>query len=118
MSILKNKIFNKQTVLQNLQTIFGIGKTLSKQICRNLGINEKYLFYKLKKKQINVLLNYIENENFIIESNLIIKNKNIGTFLKKIKTYKYFRHKYHLPVRGQRTHTNARTQNKIKHKLV
>src|SRR5690606_13683534 len=105
MSILKNKIFNKKTVSQNLKIIFGIGFNNAKIVCKNLGINENFLFSQLKKDQINKILSHIEKYYLNIESNLIIKNKNVFSFLQKLKNYKYFRHKYNMPVRGQRTHT-------------
>ena len=96
--------------------IFGIGKSLSIELLKILGLNSSYKILSLNSEQKEFISLYLKN-NFILEEELkrhIIENinKNITT-----KSYKGWRHIYGLPVRGQRTHTNARTKSRVILKL-
>lgn len=85
---------------------YGINKSLNKSFCKKFGINNKqnlgFLKSKYKYKFNRYVIPYKSDKllfNFIKE--------NIS-FLRKIKSYKGIRHKNNYPVRGQRTHTNAK----------
>ncbi len=111
-------IFNKyippkKPIKTALTTIYGIGPKRIKEITNNLCINPNIRFYKLKITQISKICKYITT-NYKVGSFLQKEIKeNIKRFV-KIKSYKGMRHKNSLPVRGQRTHTNAQTQKKFK----
>jgi small subunit ribosomal protein S13 len=95
-----------------LTSIFGVGKSNSIIICKKLGFSKNFKIKNLSKEQIQTLVTLIESFNLILVSDLkkfkslIIKN------LVTIKSYRGLRLKQGLPVRGQRTHTNARTSRK------
>jgi small subunit ribosomal protein S13 len=108
-----NKTISNLKSIQNALTIlYGINKYQSLKICKNIGINPLIKINKLKKSQLNRLLNYI-NKNILIEELLKKKKKEKKNFLLEIKHNKALRLKQKLPVKGQRTHSNAKTVKKI-----
>lgn len=93
----------------SLTYLFGIGLSRAKQICLDCNINENIKLSGLTQEQIQFITQYIK-ENFTIEGDL---RKEISVSIKHlmdIKCYRGIRHRKGLPVRGQRTHTNARTR--------
>jgi small subunit ribosomal protein S13 len=79
-------------------------------------INGLYNFIGLNRRIKNVIIRYLQHSkiNQIIkkisyDKMLKIKIKRVIDFYIQIKCYRGIRHKYKLPVRGQRTHTNAKT---------
>ena len=114
--IFDKAISNSNSILYSLTILYGINKFQSKRICKNIGINPKTTINKLKKNQLNRLINYI-NKNIKIEQLLKkIKKDNFNNLL-NIKTNRGIRHNLGLPVRGQRTHTNAKTSKKLKNTI-
>ncbi|PPI88562.1 30S ribosomal protein S13 [Candidatus Pantoea edessiphila] len=98
---------NKHIVM-SLTTIFGIGKVRSKKICAITGINENIKVSKLSEKQIDKLRD--EVAKFVIEGDL---RREVNISIKRLidlGCYRGLRHRRGLPVRGQRTKTNARTR--------
>ena len=99
---------NKRTVI-GLTYIFGIGKSKAHEICQNTHIDENKKIKDLGEEEFDKMRNYIEKKTKV-EGNLkLIINQNIKR-LKEIKSYRGIRHIKKLPVRGQRTKTNARTK--------
>ena len=96
----------------SLQYIFGIGKFQSQFICKKLGfsINLKTKFLKLEQKKL--LEKTIEKLNIVVASELKKKITLNNDRLIAIKSYRGLRQNLGLPVRGQRTHTNAKTARK------
>ncbi|HCN18840.1 MAG: 30S ribosomal protein S13 [Planctomycetes bacterium RIFCSPHIGHO2_02_FULL_50_42] len=93
----------------SLTYIYGIGRTLSKKILKELNIDENLRAKNLHDDQLSALGAYIE-KNYVVEGYLRRQeNQNIA-LLKNIGSYRGLRHKMGLPVRGQRTSTNARTR--------
>jgi len=112
--IFLNKHVNKREFLNSvLKKIFGIGKYISKNICYKLGFLPYIKLKNLKKNQIKKI-QFLTKEvypNFIfIETKLQRYIKNKIFFQKSIKSWKGFRHLCNLPVNGQRSRTNAKTQ--------
>ena len=99
---------NIKKVVIALQEIYGVGGTLSKQICDQLGLNDKVKIHQLTSSQIDVLIRLI-SKNYLISSPLKRRVRNDIERLIKISSYRGFRHTQKLPVRGQRTSTNAQT---------
>lgn len=92
-----------------LTYIFGIGRTRSKQILEKTGINPDTRVRDLTDDEINKLRETIEKE-YVVEGDL---RRDIALNIKRlieIGCYRGRRHRMGLPVRGQRTRTNARTR--------
>nr|YP_010041742.1 ribosomal protein S13 [Cyanophora sudae]QPB15074.1 ribosomal protein S13 [Cyanophora sudae] len=97
-----------------LQKIFGIGLSRAKKICSALLITPFCKVKKLSRNQTILLSQYIEN-NYYVEIDLQNQIKSNFKRLVQISSYKGIRHTLKLPVRGQRTHTNAKTKKLIKY---
>ncbi len=91
-----------------LTYIFGIGKTLSKKIMEVTGVNPDKRVSELTEDEVTKLRNEIEKK-YKIEGELRTDISMNIKRLKDIGSYRGMRHIKNLPVRGQRTHTNART---------
>ena len=93
----------------SLQYIYGIGSTLSRRILARTGINADIKADSLTDEEINRLRELIDRE-YKVEGELRKEvNLNIKR-LSEIGSYRGIRHRHNLPVRGQRTRTNARTR--------
>ena len=92
-----------------LTYIYGIGKVLAKKILSDLKIDENLRAKDLHEDQSSALGAYIE-KNFSIEGQLRRQEMQNIARMKSIGCYRGVRHKVGLPVRGQRTKTNARTR--------
>jgi small subunit ribosomal protein S13 len=111
-------IFNKtisdsNSILYALTILYGINRYQSKKICKNIGINPQITINKLKNNHVNRLIKYI-NKNIKIEQLLKKEKKDRLNELLEIKTNRGIRQSQGLPVRGQRTHTNAKTVRKFR----
>ena len=92
-----------------LTYIFGIGHSLSKKILSDAGVNPEQKVRELNDEDTTKIRKLIE-EDYRIEGDL---RKEVSFNVKRlmeIGSYRGFRHRRGLPVRGQRTHTNARTR--------
>ncbi len=98
----------KRTVV-SLTYIYGIGRTLASQVCEATGINEETRVKNLTDEEVAKLRSYVEGEMHV-EGDL---RREVSQDIKRkmeIGCYQGLRHRRGLPVRGQRTHTNARTR--------
>jgi small subunit ribosomal protein S13 len=92
-----------------LTYIFGIGRTRSLQMIEDLGLDAGTKVRDLTEDEILKIRRYID-QNYRIEGDL---RREISQNIKRkveIGSYQGIRHRRGLPVRGQRTHTNARTR--------
>lgn len=96
-----------------LQYIFGIGKTRCHKILADTGIDPNIRVQDLTEAQVQQLREYITG-NYTVEGDL--RREVLGNIkrLQEIGSYRGLRHRRMLPVRGQRTRTNARTRRGIK----
>ena len=92
-----------------LTYIYGIGNKFSKQICSALEISKSKRVSELTDEQILKIREYID-QNFSVEGDLRRDTSLSIKRLVDLATYRGSRHKKKLPVRGQRTHCNARTR--------
>ncbi len=100
---------NNKRVEVALTYIYGIGRSLSKRIIEASGINPDTRVHKLTDEEIARLRGIIE-KNYKIEGDLRTEvSMNIKRLI-DIGSYRGLRHRRGLPVRGQRTRTNARTR--------
>ena len=106
---------NKRIVI-GLTSIFGIGVSTSRRILNKLGIDESTKVNQLTDDQVNKIRTEIANEIKVEGALRSEVQMNIKRLI-DIGTYRGKRHRKGLPVRGQRTRTNARTR-KGKRKTV
>ncbi len=99
---------NEKRVVISLTYIYGIGDTTAQKICKDAGVSEDIRVKNLTDDQLNALRN--EVVKYKTEGDL---RREIALNIKRlteIGCYRGKRHKAGLPVRGQRTKTNARTR--------
>ena len=92
-----------------LTYIYGIGNKFSKQICKELEISKSKRVNSLTEDEVLKIREFID-QNYKVEGDL---RRDISLNIKRLidlATYRGSRHKKKLPVRGQRTHCNARTR--------
>jgi small subunit ribosomal protein S13 len=99
---------NKRLVIA-LTYIYGIGRTTSQKILTQLGLNESQRVSELNETQVRDIRDFIE-ANYMVEGELSNKVKLNIKRLMDLGCYRGLRHRRNLPVRGQRTRTNARTR--------
>ena len=92
-----------------LTYIYGIGLTTSKKILAETGVNPDIRVKDLSEEDLGKLRDYIQ-ENLTVEGDLHREVSQNVKRLMEIGCYRGLRHRKGLPVRGQRTHTNARTR--------
>jgi small subunit ribosomal protein S13 len=93
-----------------LRYIYGIGPVNSKEILHRANIDGSVRAKDLSEAQLSQIVHAIQEGKYVIEGDL---RREIGMNLKRlqgIKCYRGIRHLRGLPVRGQRTQTNARTR--------
>ena len=92
-----------------LTYIYGIGLTTAKKIIADTGVDPDVRVKDLSEDDLAKLRDYI-NENLTVEGDLHREVSQNVKRLMEIGCYRGLRHRRGLPVRGQRTHTNARTR--------
>ena len=92
-----------------LTYIFGIGSYFSKNICKITNVDGGKRVNELVESEIIKIREYID-ANYTVEGDLRREVSNNIKRLTDIGCYRGLRHRNKLPVRGQRTHTNARTR--------
>jgi small subunit ribosomal protein S13 len=92
-----------------LQSIYGIGPTRAKKLMKRLGLDPALRVQQMSDEQVNTISALIQNE-FKVEGDLRREVSGNIKRLMEIGSYRGQRHKKGLPVRGQRTRTNARTR--------
>jgi len=92
-----------------LTYIYGIGLTTSQKVLAATGINPSTRVADLTDEDVSVIRDYID-KNVQVEGDLRRETSQNIKRLMEIGCYRGLRHRRGLPVRGQRTHTNARTR--------
>ncbi len=100
---------NNKRVVIALTYIFGIGNTSSSEILNEAGVDPNLRVSRLSDEDVNKLRRVIESR-FKVEGALRTEVSMNIKRLMDIGSYRGIRHRKGLPVRGQRTHTNARTR--------
>ena len=93
----------------SLTYIYGIGPSIAKQLCAEVGVDPNTRVRDLTDEEVSRIRGYVDN-NLKVEGDL---RREVSQDIKRkmeIGTYQGLRHRRGLPVRGQRTHTNARTR--------
>ena len=109
---LETKLPEQKSVYFALTQIYGIGRTTAFVICKKLGFSINLKIKDLTQEQTVEMLQLIDSLNLNLNNELkklkSLKLKNLVS----IKSYKGLRRVRGLPVRGQRTHTNAKSARK------
>ena len=92
-----------------LTYIYGIGRTTASKVCEKAGVNPATRVRDLTEDEVTKLRDAID-ESYTVEGDLRREVKQNIARLMEIGCYRGRRHRKGLPVRGQRTHTNARTR--------
>ena len=92
-----------------LTYITGIGNTKAREICENVGIDQSRRVNELSDAEVLSIREYID-ANLTVEGDLRREVQMSVKRLMDLGCYRGRRHRRNLPVRGQRTHTNARTR--------
>ncbi|MCB0989973.1 MAG: 30S ribosomal protein S13, partial [Acidimicrobiales bacterium] len=99
----------EKRVVISLTYLYGIGQTRAESICEATGIDPSTRVRDLTDDEVNNIRAHID-ENYKVEGDL---RRDVSQDIKRkmeIGCYQGLRHRRGLPVRGQRTHTNARTR--------
>ena len=99
----------EKRVVISLTYIFGIGRSVANKILEFTGIDPNTRTRDLTDEEVIKLREFI-NKNYKVEGDLRRDNSQNMKRLMEIGSYRGLRHRRGLPVRGQRTHTNARTR--------
>ncbi len=92
-----------------LTYIYGIGRTTASKLCAQTGVDPSTRVKDLTEDEVTRLRDAIDG-NIMVEGDLRREQSQNIKRLMEIGCYRGLRHRKGLPVRGQRTHTNARTR--------
>ena len=92
-----------------LTYIFGIGPKIANDICQKASIDQTKRVNELNEEEVTKIRELVET-NYTVEGDLRRKVSMDIKRLTDLGCYRGLRHRKKLPVRGQRTHTNARTR--------
>jgi small subunit ribosomal protein S13 len=92
-----------------LTYIHGIGQSAAKQVCESVGITDNRRVNELSDAEVLRIREFID-ANLMVEGDLRRETQMNVKRLMDLGCYRGLRHRRGLPVRGQRTHTNARTR--------
>lgn len=93
-----------------LQSLYGIGPTVALKVLTEAGVDFEKSSNDLTEEETNEIRQILEGGVYTVEGDL---RREVGLNIKRLKDlgcYRGIRHRRGLPVRGQRTHTNARTR--------
>ena len=104
------EIPSKKKIAFSLRYIYGLGPARADQIVKDAGLDPNMRAADLSEEQLNKILHVITDRKWAVEGDL---RREITANLKRLQAincYRGIRHRKGLPVRGQRTSTNARTR--------
>jgi small subunit ribosomal protein S13 len=112
--LLETKLPENKSVLFALTNIYGIGQSTAFLICKKLGFSINLKIKDLTQEQTGEILQVVELLNLTLNNELKkFKSLSLKNLI-SIKSYRGLRRVRGLPVRGQRTHTNAKSARKNK----
>lgn len=104
---------NNKAAYISLTYLYGIGKHTAIQICRQLGLDPQMKAKDMTDDDL-ASLNSLLDTGYVIEGQLRRQTQQHIARLREIQSYRGIRHRRGLPVRGQRTITNARTRKGVR----
>jgi small subunit ribosomal protein S13 len=93
-----------------LRSLYGVGPSVAKSVLEKTNINPEKSSNELTEEEANLIRKALEEGGHAVEGDL---RREVGLSIKRLRDlscYRGARHRKGLPVRGQRTHTNARTR--------
>jgi small subunit ribosomal protein S13 len=100
---------NEKPTHVSLRYIRGIGPTTALEVCDKAKVNPQRKAKELTEEEVARIATILDRE-YVVEGQLRRQEQQNIARLKEIACYRGFRHRRNLPVRGQRTRTNARTR--------
>jgi small subunit ribosomal protein S13 len=100
---------NDKSAIVSLTYLYGIGHKTAAELCRTAGINPTKKAREMEDTELARLAALLERD-YTVEGPLRRQLAQNINRLKDVKCYRGLRHRHGLPVRGQRTKTNARTR--------
>ena len=100
---------NDKQIQYSLTYLYGVGLYTAREACEKLKIDPKRLASDLAEDEVSRLAALLERD-YVVEGPLRRQLTTNISRLREIKSYRGLRHRMSLPVRGQRTKTNARTR--------
>lgn len=101
---------NEKRIEASLPYIYGIGPSLAKKVLGQANVDPNIRAGELSAEQISAIVSVIQANGILIEGDLRRELQLNLKRLQQINCYRGLRHRKGLPVRGQRTKTNARTR--------
>jgi len=108
--ILGVDIPNNKKIEYALRYVYGIGPTRARLVVKESGLDPDLRSNQLTEEQLNQLVTVINDRQFMVEGDLRRDITGNIKRLQSVRSYRGTRHMRGLPVRGQRTSTNARTR--------
>ena len=112
------EIPNEKRIEASLPYIYGIGHQTAKKVLEEAGIDPDIRTGELSADQLSQIVNAINSSGIIIEGDLRRELQSNMKRLQQINSYRGILHRRGMPVRGQRTKTNARTRKGGKRRTV
>jgi len=100
---------NNRQIVVSLTYLYGVGPATARELCRKAGIDSTTRARELSESDVARLATLLDND-YTVEGQLRRQVAQNITRLREIACYRGIRHRKGLPVRGQRTRTNARTR--------
>ena len=100
---------NDKPTFISLTYLYGVGLKTSRELCHNAGVDPQRKARELADDELSRLAALLERD-YVVEGPLRRQLQQNVNRLRDIKCYRGIRHRLGLPVRGQRTRTNARTR--------
>ena len=100
---------NDKPTFISLTYLYGVGENTSRQLCHKAGVDPQRKARELADDELSRLAALLERD-YVVEGPLRRQLQQNVNRLRDIKCYRGIRHRLGLPVRGQRTRTNARTR--------
>ena len=100
---------NDKPICVSLTYLYGVGRKVSRDLCHKAGVDPQKRARELGEDEVGRLAALLERD-YTVEGPLRRQIQQNINRLKDIKSYRGLRHRLGLPVRGQRTRTNARTR--------
>lgn len=107
-SVAGHKLALEQPILYSLTSVYGIGLSKARDILKEVNMRFNIKLLRIDYKKRKKIRKLVENEN-IVEGRLKRRQKQVIERLSNSRSYRGRRHQKNLPVRGQRTKTNAKT---------
>ena len=110
--VLETKLPENKSVVFALTKVYGIGEKTAYLICKKLGFSINLKTKDLTQEQVEDIIQLVDSLNLTLNNELKkLRSLNLKTLI-SIKSYRGLRRVRGLPVRGQRTHTNAKSSRK------